>query len=124
MATEGETDSAHYKKAYGQWAGFPTGNKPDLTRCCERLYSRLSPGGYQCNRPRGHGPDKAYCRTHDPAKVAERQAKSTAKYETEMDKMRYQWSGRKFYDVLEKIAAGHNDARGLAQQAIDEFKRD
>lgn len=117
--------STHYAEKYGAWAGFPKGHSPNFTRCCEKVFGdRTSPpGGYQCLRPRGHGPDGAYCKQHDPAAVKARQAASTAKYNAQMNQERYGWHGRSFYNVLVQIAEGHNDARGLAQEAIDEFKK-
>jgi len=114
-----------YPDKYGAWAGFPRGNKPDYARCCERVFGDRSspPGGHQCQRPRGHGPDGAYCKQHDPDAVKARNAASTARYNEKRNRERYQWYGREFFDALVKIAEGHNDARGLAQQVIDDFKK-
>lgn len=57
-----------YKDKYGAWAGDPQGRAPNYMRCCENVYSRERWGRfYQCTRPRGHGPDGAYCKQHDPA---------------------------------------------------------
>jgi hypothetical protein len=116
--------SSHYSTKYGAWAGYPSGHAPDLTRCCEKVFGSLgSPGGKQCSKPRGHGPDGAYCKQHDPAAVKARQVASSAKYDAQMNEARYGWNGRKFYAALVKIAEGHNDARGLAQEVVDEFKK-
>ncbi len=116
--------SSHYAERYGSWAGQPRGNPPDFSLCCERVFGALgSPGGHQCNRKRGHGPDAAYCKQHDPAAIKARHEASMARYTAQMNKERYGWNGRKFYDVLVQIAEGHNDARGLAQEMIDEFKK-
>jgi hypothetical protein len=116
--------SEHYDEKYGAWAGFPQGHKPDFTRCCETVWNRERfSRHYQCTKPRGHGPDGAYCKQHDPAAVKARDEASRARHNAKWNKERYQWYGRTFFDALVKIAEGHNDARGLAQEVIDEFKR-
>lgn len=64
-----------YKEKYGAWAGQPAGNKPDFKRCCEEVWSRERwSRHYQCHKPRGHGPDGAYCKQHDPEVVKARKA--------------------------------------------------
>lgn len=114
-----------YPDKYGSWAGNTAGQKPDYERCCEEVGrdqgGRTSFG--QCSRKRGFGPDKAYCKTHDPATVADRRKAADEAYNIKTNAQRYGWHGRKFYKVLEQIAAGHNDARGLAQETIDEFMK-
>ena len=115
--------SQHYPEAYGTWAGNPKGIAPDFKRCCAVVYERESrwPRPYQCQKARGHGPDGAYCKQHDPAAKEARRAASNARYREKYNRERYQWYGREFFDVLKKIADGHNDARGLAQETIDKF---
>lgn len=110
--------NGHYKARYGQWAGNPNGHLPDFDRCCENLRDRYQPGGYQCTRKRGYGPDGAYCKQHDPAAVAEREAKSKKKYDEQWHRRRLELGGRRFYEALRKIADGHNDPRALAQETI------
>lgn len=113
-----------YKEKYGAWAGFPKGHAPDFKLCCEQIFpGKRGPMHHQCNKPRGHGPDGAYCNQHNPAAVKARQVASTARYNEKLNKERYQWHGRTFFTALLKIAEGHNDARGLAQEVIDEFKK-
>jgi hypothetical protein len=117
--------STLYPKKYGTWAGYPQGNPPNYGLCCERIFGALgSPGGHQCNRKRGHGPDGAYCKQHDPEAVKARRIAASARYNAEMNEARYGWNGRKFYAALVEIAEGHNDARGLAQEVIDQFKKE
>jgi hypothetical protein len=112
-----------YQKAYGAWAGLPKGNPPDYSRCCEEVHSRDRwTKFYQCTKPRGHGPDGAYCKQHDPAAVQARRTASDARWNEKWNAERYQWHARSFFDALVKIAEGHNDARGLAQEVIAEFK--
>lgn len=56
--------SPEYQREYGQWAGNPRGQKPDLSKCAKGVYSNGSYIESQCCRARGHGPDQAYCKQH------------------------------------------------------------
>jgi hypothetical protein len=116
--------TAAYEEKYGAWAGFTNGHKPDFARCCVEVtdYSTRWPRYHQCSKKRGHGPDGAYCKQHDPEAVKARRDASTARSNEKMNKERYGWYGRKFFGALQKIAEGHNDARGLAQEVVAEFK--
>jgi hypothetical protein len=78
----------------------------------------------QCQRKRGFGPDLAYCKQHDPVAVEARNKAASAKYNEQYNRERYSWNGRRFFDALQKIADGHNDARGFAQEVITEFLKD
>jgi len=112
-----------YKEKYGAWAGHPAGNKPDLQRCCEEVWSRERwSRHHQCGKPRGHGPDGAYCKQHDPEVVKARKAAVDARGKEAWNKSMLEAYGKTFYDALVKIADGHNDARGLAQEAISKFQ--
>lgn len=112
-----------YPNSYGTWAGNRTGSAPDYGRCCEGVWSKERwPRQYQCTRKRGHGPDGAYCKLHDPEAAKARQKASDARWAEKWNKDRYQFYGRTFFDALLKIAEGHNDARGLAQEIIADFK--
>jgi len=114
--------SEHYRKRYRVWGGNPDGTPPDFTRCCEQVHDGRRGGLFhQCERPRGHGPDGAYCKQHDPAAVKARADAATARYNSKFNQERYQWHGKTFVDALVLIANGHNDARGLAQEVIDKF---
>jgi hypothetical protein len=113
-----------YKARYGAWAGSPEGRPADLSRCCEEVTPNERGGfahRHQCIRPRGHGPDKEYCKQHDPERVSARQAERERAWKDRTNKERYQWHGREFFGALQKIADGHNDARGLAQDVIAKF---
>jgi len=114
-----------YPKSYNPWAGNPEGVKPDFNRCCESVTPSRMGGwtSHQCGRKRGFGPDKAYCKQHDPEAVAARISASKAKWDAATAKKRYEWHGKKFFDVLKQIADGHNDARGLAQEIVFEFEK-
>lgn len=112
-----------YPKAYSDWAGNPKGNPPDYSLCCESVWPNdRFPIPHQCRKKRGFGPDGAYCKQHDPAAKKSRQAASEARWNQKWNTERYQIHGRTFFDALVKIADGHNDARGLAQEVIATFK--
>lgn len=121
----GDTNSL-YPTKYGAWAGFPSGHKPDLTRCCKAVWSSKDRWSReaQCTRKRGFGPDLAYCKQHDPAAVEARNKAASAKYNEQHNRERYSWNGRRFFDALQTIADGHNDARGFAQEIITDFLKD
>lgn len=129
MATAGdevtERDNTAYRERYGQWGGQPQGTPPDYERCCVNVVPDERGGAaraHQCHKKRGYGPGLAYCKQHDPDAVKARRDAADEKWRLEQNAKRYQWHGREFYDALEQIANGHNDARGLAQEIIDKFK--
>ena len=113
--------SVHYKDRYGAWAGNPKGNRPNYERCCEAVFRNFH--AYQCTRLRGCGPDEAYCRQHDPAVKKRREEASRARQDLAFRSRRLEMSGASFFEVIKKIAAGHDDPRQLAQKTIDEFER-
>lgn len=117
--------SSLYKETYGRSAMGP-GLKADHKKCCEEIMYYIGnwPKHKQCSRPRGFGPDKAYCKQHDPKAVKAREAAIDARQEAAWQKRRYEIHGKSFFDALVKIAEGHNDARGLAQEVINSFKGD
>ena len=57
----------------------------DATRCIKYVVDPTSRMGrtHQCVNKRGFGQGGEYCRQHDPAVVAQRQAKSQAKHDAE-----------------------------------------
>lgn len=116
-----------YPKNYGAWAGNPAGNRPDYAYCCVEVYPNERGGAahrHQCNRKRGHGPDGAYCKLHDPAAVKKRDQEKEKRGKERWRNRMFEIYGRHFYDVLVTIAEGHsNDARGLAREAVDEFNK-
>lgn len=111
---------SHYRKTYGR------GKPPDLTRCCQevQVYPGNWPSYHQCRRPRGHGPEQAYCKQHDPAAAETRRAALTARSKEKWDKRRYELYGKQFFDALKQIADGHNDPRTLAKETIKPFEKD
>jgi hypothetical protein len=117
-------ESNLYQDKYGAWAGFPEGHKPDLTRCCEEVRSPGRWASYhQCTKPRGHGPDGAYCKQHDPEVAKARRAAADARGKVKWRERMLEAYGRTFFDALIKIADGHNDARGLAQEIVSDFNK-
>lgn len=118
-----EQDNSAYQARYGSWAGFERGHAPDYGRCCVSVHP---PGRatipQQCRKKRGYGPGLAYCKQHDPEAAKARQDKASEAYRAKVEKWRYEFFGRTFYEALEQIANGHNDARGLAQEVIAKFK--
>lgn len=113
--------STLYKSNYGTM-GFS--KRPDYKLCCEQVisYETNWPRLHQCQRKRGFGPEQAYCKQHDPEAVKARQAANDKRANESWNKRRYEFSGKRFFDVLQQIADGHNDARGLAQETIAKFK--
>lgn len=115
------SDEQHYQPQYGRWAGRPEGVAPDFKRCCASLHDKWHPGGYQCSRKRGFGPDLAYCRQHDPETVKKRRDEVRTAGEKRYRKQRLEWAGPRFYEVLKQIADGHNDPRTIAALAIKTY---
>lgn len=96
------------------------GVREDTSRCVVEVAGRERwPSYYQCNKPRGHGPDGLYCKTHDPAAVAKRGAASMAAHEQKRhNENRPQRQQSAYRKALEEIANGHNDPRAVAAEAL------
>jgi hypothetical protein len=83
-------------------------------------------GQSQCSRKRGHGPEQAYCKQHDPAAVKARREANRAKYRAEWEAKEKAREaeraatqlGKDAIAALQAIADGHNDPRGLAQSVL------
>lgn len=116
-------DNSAYHEKYGNWAGNPAGSRPDLKRCCESVttYEGRWPHSHQCRNRRGHGPGEAYCRVHDPERVEARRQEQQRRYNEGYNRDLVKWHAGSFKEALEKIAAGHNDARGLAQEVLAKY---
>jgi len=111
----------HYKLRYGVWAGDKTGHAANYDRCCASLHDKYHPGGYQCTRKRGFGPDEAYCKQHDPEAVKSRAIAAQEKSDRQWRARRIELAGQRFFTVLKQIADGHNDPRTIAQEAIASY---
>jgi hypothetical protein len=101
--------------------------KPDFTKCCEEIAGRERFNMFsrwQCTRTRGHGPDGEYCKTHDPAVKKAKNAKADLEYQERRRVRSIELAGHKFLAILRLIAEGHNDARGLAAEAIKDFPKE
>lgn len=109
-------------RRYNKWAGNPHGHKEDVTLCIVDVTPNERAGfahSHQCNRKRGHGPGGLYCKQHDPESVKARRAASNKAYEDKWHaKMRPYRQRDAYKKALEEIAAGHNDPRSLAAEAL------
>ena len=120
---------AHFKDGYEQWAGNSQGHRPDYTRCCEEIADTSTKWTRyrQCSRKNGHGPDGAYCKTHDPAVKAAREAETRArqdeKYKADVRQRSIGWKGRQMIAALKAIENGHNDPRALAKETLDDLRK-
>lgn len=65
--------STYHRAAYGRTNMHPEGEPPDPARCAAVVYHE-----WQCPNPRGHGPQRAFCRKH----AAEFETAEAAKLET------------------------------------------
>lgn len=117
--------SSFHKKAYGKWGGNPNGRPPDLSKCAAEIRNNYRL--YQCTRARGHGPEQAFCKMHDPERIAQREAERKAKFDAEYaaarERSKLNAFAQKAIDALRSIANGHNDPRSLASEIIAEFER-
>lgn len=111
-------------RRYGEWAGNPKGYAEDVTRCIVevgRPLGRTTMFG-QCDRKRGHGPDGLYCKQHDPAVVAKREAEKRERWAAENERrMRPHRRTEALIKALREIAEGHNDPRALSKAVLDEW---
>lgn len=108
--------SSFHRKRYAQWAGNERGVAADPTRCCAEVHHDWR--NYQCSKPRGHGPEEAYCKIHDPAFIAIKRAEQDRIYEEKTRKWKIERAGPVLLAAMQKIADGHNDAMGLAQETL------
>lgn len=110
-------------RRYGKWAGNSIGVPEDPKRCIHTIFDRYgSPGGHQCAKPRGHGPDGQYCKVHNPEAVKARQDKSMQAYREKMEaEMRPYRRAAAMREALQAIADGHNNPRELADETLKEW---
>jgi hypothetical protein len=102
---------------YGAWAGNPAGFPADPLRCVTEVND-----GYrfhQCTRKRGHGPDGAYCKQHDPDAIAAKKKARNDAWEAERQRRDLRHDiDRSVKLAIQLIADGHNNPRALAQWAL------
>ena len=118
-----DAKKAHYPDRYGAWAGNERGTPPDYNKCCASVYS--TDGSFiprQCARKAAHGPDGAYCKTHDPAAVKARSNAARAKWDASAQLERPKLYSFEMLDVLRRIAAGHNDPQRIATEIISKIE--
>ena len=120
-----ENKNGLYPGGYGRYGK----TAPDFNRCAEAVRGDDAwYGTQQCARKRGHGPDGAYCKQHDPDAVAARRAESDAKYKAERDAAYAKWKRERhapaMLTALRQIAEGHNDPRELAAGIVAAFEED
>ena len=120
--------STHYKSCYGNWVGAPKGHAPDYARCCAEVAYPPSWQHRQCTRKRGHGPDGAYCKQHDPDAVRAKRLAQQEKWEKEWAASRldarHKAHAPAMLAALRQIAEGHNDPRELAAGIVAAFEAD
>lgn len=100
--------------------------------CCAAVHDGgRSVGFHQCGRkPKHWYGSLGYCNQHDPNAVLERREKNEAEYRLKMDayvagieaKTRARLLGEACIDAVQKIAAGHNDPRGLCLELLRQHK--
>lgn len=113
-------------RRYGAWAGNPAGRAEDPTKCIHALFDRYHPGGYQCTRKRGHGPEGLHCKQHDPVAVKAKSDAKWAAYNAKWDERKAGEAARELRSrfaavaetALRQIAEGHNDPRALASEVL------
>lgn len=59
--------------------------KEDPARCVEAVWNKAGWYHHQCTNKRGKGPGGLYCGTHDPERIAAKNAERAAKYKAKMD---------------------------------------
>jgi hypothetical protein len=113
---------AHFQDNYGPSYSV---RRPDYTKCAEHVPDGLGRVTFhQCTRKNGHGPDGAYCKTHDP--VA-RKVKSDASYAAFRAEQEAKNASRDLrndcLEAIRQIAAGHNDPRSLAVSILGKYEK-
>ena len=73
--------SEYPRKAYGAWAGRSRGVPYNKQYCAYEVWGGMGASHHQCSKPRGFGPDKIFCRIHDPVAIIMRRGAQTARWE-------------------------------------------
>lgn len=107
----------------GKFANVDEGQgKPLKPQCCERVTRYIGnwPKPGQCER-KGivEAGGKFYCKQHSPAAVKKRTETARAKWEAKSKQWFLEKKGPAAHNVLQQIADGHNDARGLAKAFLE-----
>jgi len=106
----------HFRENYGRYHT----NAPDYSRCAASVPDAGSSfGSHQCRRKNGHGPDGAWCKTHDPVACAEREKAKHEDWRRRHERQCREFAFREdCIRAITEIADGHNDPRGLAMGII------
>ena len=96
--------------------------KYDPTRCqeCVSTYVGSWPHHHQCTRK--HLPDSPFCKQHLPKNVEARLKTANERGAIAWRARMIEFYGKRFYDALKKIAAGDNDPRSTAIEALSVLK--
>lgn len=88
------------KLTYGRYDNI----KFDPERCCQSVWITGMGFGHdkQCTRPPGYGPDKLYCKQHDPAAQEVRRKKSSDKFDAKMKAERPKWYAYEMLALLKE----------------------
>jgi hypothetical protein len=109
--------------------GYSVKHREDVTRCAVSVSGRERwPSAHQCHRKRGYGPDKLYCKQHDPAVEQARRAQADKRWD---DKRKAESRPRRRLELaikaLEQIASGEFsdiiDAPTRAKNTLAEIRR-
>lgn len=91
-------------------------------RCCTQVHFYIGrwPHTKQCDR-KGVVEEggKFYCKQHSPAEVKKREKASQEKWDAQSKQWILERRGPAAHKVLQQIADGHNDARGLARAFLE-----
>jgi len=96
--------------------------RDDPSRCAGRVMDRYWWESSQCSRKRGHGPEQAYCKQHDPVAIKAKRKAQREKWEAEWAakeaaaarKNAVQAAKDAALAACKAIVDGHNDPRSLA----------
>ena len=105
---------AQYPQFYGR---VYSPRPPNYTKCAGRIAGVF--GSEQCSRKPGHGPEGAWCKTHEPIAEKARYVAKVAKWDAEHTMRRALSDATAALEpALRRIAEGHNDPRELSREVI------
>lgn len=109
-------------RRYGK-GHISNGMAEDKTKCQEEV----SDGGrwlsyHQCRKPRGFGPEKQFCKVHDPKYIEAKDKARQAKWDLRHKRDRVQWAGHRLLRLLIRAAPHISDdeiRKEVEQEIID-----
>jgi hypothetical protein len=115
MTEPTEALKAQYRASYGP-SYYPVA--PDFTRCVEEVFARFI--SHQCKKKRGHGPEGAWCKKHDPVAREARYQNAVAIAEKEERREQFRDACVK---AVQDIAEGLcENAQGHCYNLLTEYK--